>query len=530
MALRKGCILATMTQTLEQMRSSSFTQAVRNIRRGIERECLRVDQSGKIAQTDHPKALGASLTHPYITTDYSEALLELITPPSNDIDQTFAQLQDIHRFVVNHIDDELLWPMSMPCFIANEDDIRIAQYGSSNVAQMKQTYRKGLKNRYGSMMQAIAGIHYNFSLPEEFWKLLHEQRNSGLSLGEFQSESYMHLVRNVKRFVWVVTYLFGASPAMCKSFLQGRETEFGFEEFGKGSAFLPNATSLRMSDLGYTNSAQSALNIQYGSLTQYIERLRNAIRTESTEYQAIGVKVDGEYKQLNHNILQIENELYAPVRPKQVAKSGEKPTDALENRGVLYVELRALDVNPFSPYGITKEQMRVLDLFLLYCLFNEETELTHEQQEEAETNQDKVVLNGRVHDLTLTHNGEEVCKTAWLKTIFADFVEIAKWLDEHYGGQEYQVALENAAIAVEDPSKTLSGQLLDKILNEQRDNGHIGMDLARQYAEHIRSTPSSQYDDAMLEQEAIESINKQAEIEQSDTVSFDQFLENYFGK
>lgn len=522
--------MTILKQQLEQLSSSEFSQAVKNIRRGIEREALRINQDGKLSQLDHPQALGAALTHPYITTDYSEALMELITPPSNDIKQTFSQLKDVHKFVLDNLPNEKLWPMSMPCFISNEDDIRIAQYGSSNIGTMKTTYRKGLKNRYGSMMQAIAGIHYNFSLPTEFWKLLHEIDGSDKFVHEYQSDRYMQMVRNIKRYVWVVTYLFGASPAMCKSFLQGRETGFEFEGFGKGSIFLPNATSLRMSDLGYTNSAQSALQIRYGSLTSYIEKLREAIRTESEEYKDIGVKVDGEYKQLNHNILQIENELYAPVRPKQVAESGEKPTDALENRGIMYIELRALDVNPFAPYGITLEQMRVLDVFLLFCLFTEENDLPCSQQIEAEGNQDKIVMTGRQDGLMLSRNCEEISREQWLTDIFVDFGEIAAWLDKHYGGSEYQQAIAEIAPAVTDPSQTLSGKLMTQLLAEQKDNGILGLEFSKRYKAEITSRETSQFHaDFMTEQSEL-SKQKQAEIEAADTLSFDEFLANYFAK
>ena len=517
-----------IAQQLAQFNTDDFTTAVTNIRRGIERESLRVNQDGRLAQTDHPKALGSALTNQYITTDYSEALLELITPPSNDIHETYGQLKDVHKFVLENINDELLWPMSMPCFISDEEDIRIAQYGTSNVGKMKTTYRVGLKNRYGSMMQAISGIHYNFSLPTEFFQLVRDLEGSNEALADYQSARYMRMVRNIKRYVWAVTYLFGASPAMCGSFLQGRETGFDFESFGKGSIFLPNATSLRMSDLGYTNSAQSALEIQYGSLTQYIEKLRRAIHTESAEYENIGVKVDGEYKQLNHNILQIENELYAPVRPKQVAESGEKPTDALENRGVMYIELRALDVNPFSPYGITLEQMRVLDLFLLYCLLAEDNELTSEQQHEAESNQDSIVLSGRDKDLVLSYNGESITREAWLANIVNDMDNIAKWLDKHYAITEYQAALETVKAAVSDPTKTLSGQWMETLMSKQVDNGFHGMTLAKQYAKDIKSAEAAYFTKEMLEQEAIQSLQKRQEIEDAESLNFDDFLQQYF--
>lgn len=522
--------MTSLQNQLSQLRSEAATNAVKGIQRGIEREALRICPEGKLSRQDHPQALGSALTHPYITTDYSESLMELITPPSNDIETTFNQLKDVHHYVLSHLGEQMLWPMSMPCFISNEDDIRIAQYGSSNVGKMKTTYRVGLKNRYGSMMQAISGIHYNFSLPTEFWQLLQQHEASTDDLQTFQSSKYMHMVRNIKRYVWVVTYLFGASPAMCKSFLQGRETGLNFESFGKGSIFLPNATSLRMSDLGYTNSAQSALNIEYGSLTDYIERLRQAIKTESDEYKNIGVKVDGQYKQLNHNILQIENELYAPVRPKQVAKSGEKPTDALERRGVMYVELRALDVNPFSPYGITLEQMRMLDIFLLFCLFNEQSELSQAQQQEAEANQDAVVLNGRDKTLAVTVNGETIAISDMMTSLFAEFEQIGQWLDGHYGGDDYQQAVAQFLPAASDAAQTLSGQLMTKLLDTQIDNGYMGIHLAEQYKADILAAEPKEFGTDFLSRASVQSHEEQRQVEQNDSVDFDEFLQSYFAQ
>jgi len=522
--------LTTLNQKLEQLNTAQFSDAIKNICRGIEREALRISPQGRLSQNDHPKALGSALTHPYITTDYSEALMELITPPSNDLNKTYSQLQDVHKFVLQNLNDEVLWPMSMPCFISDESDIRIAQYGKSNIGKMKTTYRVGLKHRYGSMMQAISGIHYNFSLPTSFWQLLKDVEQAGGTLQDYQSDRYMHMVRNIKRYVWLVTYLFGASPAMCSSFLQGRETGLEFEGFGKGSIFMPNATSLRMSDLGYTNSAQSALNIQYGTLAQYIEKLRQAIHTESKEYKSIGVKVDGEYKQLNHNILQIENELYAPVRPKQVAESGEKPTDALENRGVMYVELRALDVNPFSPYGITKQQMRVLDVFLIYCLMSEQTTLDESQQKEAEHNQDNIVLHGRQENLMMQFNGKEISRTEWLKQIFADFEQIAAWLDRHYGGDDYSTAIVESKSAASDPKQTLSGQLMAYLLQQDLDNGRYGLELANRYKSQILEKPATEFSGEYLSRKSKFSFVELGRVESADSQSFDDFLKDYFNK
>ena len=158
---------------------SAFTQpkyqsTLAQIGRGVEREALRVLKEGKLSEHPHYQTLGSALTHPYITTDYSETLLEFITPVSQSIEQTVSQLEDIQRFTFKNIDGELLWPFSMPCFVSDEDKIPLAQYGSSNVGKMKTTYRQGLKNRYGSMMQVIAGIHFNFSFSLDFWRALHE--------------------------------------------------------------------------------------------------------------------------------------------------------------------------------------------------------------------------------------------------------------------------------------------------------------------------------------------------------------------
>ncbi|PVY73785.1 glutamate-cysteine ligase [Pectobacterium versatile] len=224
--------------------------AVKGIQRGIERETLRVTANGHLATTGHPEILGSALAHPWITTDFAEALLEFITPVDKDVDHLLTFLRDIHRHVSRNLGDERMWPLSMPCFIDSEQNIELAQYGSSNVGRFKTLYREGLKNRYGALMQTISGVHYNFSLPLSFW-----QAREGVADAESGkkaiSAGYFRLIRNYYRFGWVIPYLFGASPAICSSFLKGRETALPFERTDKGMLYLPYATSLRLSDLGY---------------------------------------------------------------------------------------------------------------------------------------------------------------------------------------------------------------------------------------------------------------------------------------
>ena len=344
----------SLSEIIEQLSTPERVFAVRGIRRGIERESLRITPEGRLSPLDHPRQLGAALTNANITTDYSESLMEFITPVSDSLDVLLAQLGDIHRFTQQNIGDERLWPLSMPCFIGGEESIRLAQYGRSNTGRMKTLYRQGLHHRYGSMMQVIAGVHFNFSMPDSFW-------NEWLSLQQPEccqckliSDSYMGLIRNVYRFGWLIPYLFGASPALCSSFLQGRDTGLPFERVGKGTLYLPYATSLRLSDLGYTNKSQASLNISHNNLPDYLTSVRRALDTKDEAFAAMGIKVGDEYRQLNDHVLQLENELYAPIRPKRTPRSGERAVVALERRGIDYIELRTLDINPFTPFGVER--------------------------------------------------------------------------------------------------------------------------------------------------------------------------------
>ncbi|MDG2375535.1 MAG: glutamate--cysteine ligase, partial [Woeseiaceae bacterium] len=301
-------------------------------RKGIEKESLRVLPDGRLVDTPHPSALGSALTNSYITTDFSEALLEFVTPAYANTWETLRVLCEIHQFTYDRMDDELLWVTSMPCLMTEDNDIPLAQYGTSNVGRMKTVYRKGLGHRYGKRMQTIAGIHYNYSLPEQFWSEFAELEGSTASVDDFRSAAYMGLVRNFRRYGWLILYLFGASPALCKSFLGGQASDLEF--FNENTLYRPFATSLRMSDLGYSNNSQAQLKISVNSVDQYIDDLTRAICKTAPEFEEIGVKVDGEYRQLRASQLQIENEFYSPIRPKRVARSGERPTSALRRRGV----------------------------------------------------------------------------------------------------------------------------------------------------------------------------------------------------
>src|SRR5690606_7206566 len=276
-----------LTTRLAALNDADAAGTLSGMRRGIEKESLRITPQGRLAQTLHPATLGSALTHPYLTTDYSEALLEFITPASDRLTGPLEFLDQLHRYVYPEIGDEMLWVNSMPCAMGEDKDIPLAEYGSSNVGQMKHIYRRGLGYRYGRRMQTIAGIHYNLSFPETFWRLYQQGEQNTQPLQTFISERYMDLTRNFQRYSWLLIYLFGASPAVCKSFLAGRE--HALAELFRGTLAQPFATSLRMSDLGYQNNVQSSLHISYNHLDEYVRTLTDAIKTEEPAYRDIGV-------------------------------------------------------------------------------------------------------------------------------------------------------------------------------------------------------------------------------------------------
>ena len=507
---------------------ASHLSSLTGIGRGIEREALRVLKEGKLSEQGHFNNLGSALTHPYITTDYSETLLEFITPVSHSPEQAIDQLRDIQKYVFSEIDGELLWPMSMPCFVEDEEQIQIAQYGKSNIGKMKTVYRQGLKNRYGSMMQVIAGIHFNFSFSKAFWQSLQHIKQDTQPLNEFISSQYFSLLRNYKKYCWLIPYLFGSSPAICPSFLQNKPTNLPFKKSKLGYLYLEHATSLRMSDLGYTNSEQSALRICYNNLETYVDGVQSAISLASDKFAKIGVKVNGEYQQLNANVLQIENELYAPIRPKRVAESGEKPSEALQSRGVEYIEVRALDVNPFADTGISLEQIHFLDIFLTFCALMPNDNLDCSEQQAYEKNMDEVVVRGRDPKLRLTDGEQLKSVKVWGNELFDQMSEVADLLDKAYQTDKYQTAINAERAKINDVNLTPSAKLLDVVVNNGSRLTGLALDLAAEYREQALARPYKYFSHDDFLSSVEQSHRKQKSIESGDNVDFDTFLAQYF--
>jgi glutamate--cysteine ligase len=513
-------------QTLAALINSGEPEIIQGGRKGVEKESLRVTPDGHIAQTPHPRALGSPLTNENITTDYSEALIELVSPTFRTSWELLQYLLDLHQFVYQHLGDELLWATSMPSIIDGDASIPIAQFGKSNIGRMKSVYREGLGLRYGRIMQAISGVHFNYSFPERMWDAWADIVQSRERDQTFISERYFHLLRNYRRHGWLVLYLFGVSPVVCNSFLRGRSVTL--PRLSKDTSYEPYATSLRMSDLGYRNRNQAGLSVSVNSLDEYIRDLSRAISTPHPPYEKLGVKVDGEYRQINANILQIENEYYSFIRPKRVARSGERPTKALRRAGVEYVEVRALDVSAFDPVGVNQNKMRFLEVFLALCLMKDSPPIGVDEQDVLDANHVTVARRGREPGLMLKREGRPVAMHAWARELIDSMQGIAEVFDRGDPSRPFTAALAVQAAKVQDVSLTPSARMLAELETTGESFFDLGLRMSRLHKEYFLALyPPNVERQAEFRAAADESLKAQASIEAADRISFEQYLAEY---
>lgn len=501
------------------------------ILRGLEKESLRVSREGMLATSGHPRELGSALSHPNITTDYSEALLEFITPPTTSVSGMLETLEDIHRYTYRHMGDDVLWVNSMPCVLGRDENIPVARYGHSNIGRMKTLYRIGLGHRYGRLMQTIAGIHYNWSLPDDFWALLHRHAGHTDSLKDFKTARYFALIRNFRRHFWLLLYLFGSAPAVCRSFVANRE--HSLQPFGEdaNSLHMPFATSLRMGNLGYQSGAQESLVICYNNLRNYIETLRMALTTPYPPYQQIGLKdATNNYRQLSTHLLQIENEFYSTIRPKRTTASGEAPLPALWQRGVEYIEVRCLDLNPYLPVGIDARQVNFLDVFLLHCALAESPETTTDEYHQILENQRRVVYRGRDPEVTLLNPAGEKSLRSWGEELCASMRPVAELLDSAFAGQAHCRALTELGGRLRAPEQTPAAQLLAEMTRSGQTYFETAQSHALQHRDYFLGMEHDSLIEAQYAELAARSLADQQAIEARDSISFDDFLARYYAQ
>ena len=476
------------------------------IERGIEKESLRIDRNGFISKADHPKSLGSSYTNSSITTDFAESLIEIVTPTYTNIDELYEKLKAIHVFINKNLNDgEMLWPFSMPPRIGNESDIKIATYGRTNMGKLKHVYRRGLAIRYGKTMQCVSGIHYNFSIADKSFRQL------GCMSQEDKNNAYLDLIRNFKRLFWFVLIEFGSSPVVDKSFVAGRDNDLDF--LNKSDLFKPNATSLRMSDIGYQSKAQKNLNFKYNDLDTFLLELKKAIVNPYPEFKELGLKdSENNFQQISNGILQIENELYDCIRPKRAGKSGQRPYELLKNQGIQYVEVRGIDLNPVEAIGISKEQIKLLDLLLIYCLIMPSSKMTDEEKIKIEQQDVSVIKSGRDPNITILFKNKET-KIASARD---ELIEDLRKLAYEFKDNSFIDAVNNL------------GDFRKNKFKQDKSFHDIGLNKAIENHQLLNSF--SNIDVRLCEKEASESLKEFDKINLKQEIAFDDFIETYNSK
>ena len=513
---------------LKNLSSHPCSLHLKNSKIGLEKESLRVDKNGTISYKMHPKKFGSSLTNKFITTDYSEALLEMVTPPCSSNLEAINYLENIIAYVYKNLEDEYLWPASMPCIIAGEKSIPIAYYGTSNPGRMKTTYRRGLGNRYGRIMQVISGIHYNYSFSEKFWEQFSAFKKSNKEIKDFKSEQYFIISRNLLRNGWVIPYLFGCSPAVCKSYLSGKKNSL--ESFDQYTYYEKYATSLRMGDIGYQNNKEEdmGVHIDYNSLKNYVKSLNSAIKKNCGEYEKIGVFSEGYYKQINSNILQIENEYYSTVRPKPNPNLELRPSKGLNISGVDYIELRSIDNNIFSKAGIDIDQMYFTELLIMHSLFSNDSKISENELIEIKKNLTNVAHKGRDRKLKLNIKGNEKLLLNELDIILDEIEKIASLIFSITKDEKYKDCVKIQKEKIKEKNCLPSDRVLTEMTENQLSFYEFTMNNISKQKKYFNNLDTDNVIMNSLEKESIDSLKKQIDLEKNQKESYEDYIKKYF--
>lgn len=521
----------TLQQKLTLLHDAEVGSIVDGRLVGVEKESLRVSSDGSLSQVKHPAALGAALTHPHITTDYSEALLEVVTPPLPDAVAAIDFLRDVHQFIYPRLPgDETIWATSMPCVVSGDDSIPVGVYGHSNAGKMKHVYRRGLGLRYGKTMQTIAGVHFNYSWPVKFWPIWQDLCQSQGNPQQFITRQYFQVTRNLLQFGWLVPYLFGASPAVCNSFLGDAGRLPGMQAFKKHTVYEPFGTSLRMGDIGYQyrKDAAEPIHVSYNNLESYVDDLHRLITQPHAGYSALGITdADGQIQQLNTNVLQIENEYYSSVRPKQIPDNGEMPLLAMARRGIRYLELRSVDVDVFEPVGVSQSQLHFLEVFMLFSLLHDSPEFGQNDIDKISANMSSVAHRGRDPQLTLHRGDKQIPLRQWGLDLIDEMTGVADLLDKQTRTSLYSTTLAAQKQKFIDSELTPSA----RVLREMQDGYESFYQFARAWSQRHHEALSVAGDakaDDWLKELAEKSHADQRYIEAAENGSFEDYLAQYF--
>lgn len=465
---------------------------------GIEKEALRINTKGEIAVSPHPAALGSALCHPMITTDFAECLAEVITGVHSSKNSLMTELQDTVVYLSHHmLEDELLWPASMPPPIEDETRVNIARFGTSPIGRLKHLYRIGLAERYGVRRQSIAGIHYNVSLEENLFKNCAEtDRLPFLNNKALKSHYYMQLIQQFMMNQWLLILLFSASPfAMITP--KSAESSNRFSQ--------KHAISCRLGPHGYRNSEIDPLSIRYDSLEHYITDIQRLTQRPSQQYAHIPDLHSRQPKQLSRNVLQIENEFYNSIRPKPQRMEGLSPSLCLQEQGVGYLEIRLFDLNPFTPLSVSKEQLYFTDAFLMHCLMQRHAPFDG-LLSTKQSNQ--VIQFGQNPNTELVPGCNQSIKTASMN-LLENIKNVAQWMDSVSNEPHHLSAVEQQMQKIEN-WQDLPHQ---KMLALTPDYHASILDLAHNHRHTLLQAPLSKEKFASFDAIAAQSLADQAALE-----------------
>lgn len=409
---------------------------------GLEKENLRVDREGHLALTPHPAVFGDKKKNPYITVDFSESQLEMITPSFKKVEDAYYFMENLHDIVTENLENEYLWPQSIPPIIPEEENIPVAQFDEDKASE---EYRKNLAAKYGKYLQLLSGIHYNFSFDNDFIKEFYEKSESKESFKDFKNNLYMKVARNYMKHSWLLVYLLGASAVVHKSYCTNCIGKM--QVFDKDLYYFENGISFRNGICGYRNKKE--LYVSHNSLEEYINDLK---------------------KYIAEGTIQGAREYYSSLRLK--AKNPKDLLGSLEEDGIEYLEVRSIDLNPFARIGIELEDMQFIHLFMLHMLIKGECSFTKDDYLATKENEKMLATHGLNEEFMVTGVCGGKFKVVDLVTaIFAEMVENFKALGIYNEKTEKIMEYQFAKIA---DTRNL---YLNRLLEAVKKDGYIEFHL-----------------------------------------------------
>lgn len=440
-----------MKKLIEIINENNLGKDLRIGNFGIEKESLRVNEKGELSLTDHPKIFGDKEKNPYITVDFSESQIEMITPVEDSIEKAYSFLRNIHEIVTLNLENEFLWNQSVPPRLPKSELIPIGKFPNNKKAE---EYRENLAKKHGKKKQLLSGIHFNFSFKDELLEELYEKIDEDISFQDFKNEIYLKISRNYFKYGWIIIYLLGASPLVDKTYKS--ECIEHMKGFDKDTYYFEDGVSFRNGVCGYKN--QEKFYIDHTNIESYLKSLEVLI---------------------DKGILQGAREYYSPIRLK-----GSDPKDilnSLRNDGIKYLELRSIDLNPFNDIGIDKRDLEFIHLLLLFLLLKEDEEFNEEDYYRYLKNQELLATLGNGKDFNL------ICCKGKKISPKEQSENILKWIEETLIKSGYFTEKDKKILKYQ-KEKLNNNLYTDKILKETKEKGFIPfqMDDIKRYLESFK--------------------------------------------